>query len=327
MLQQTTVATVRARYAGFLERFPDVGALARASEEEVLAAWSGLGYYARARNLRLAAREIVRRHAGRFPRDPETLRTLPGFGEYMSAAVAALAFGVRAPAADANVTRVLSRLYAIRGVAGTRPHAAAVSARVAELFAAARPGDVLAAVMDLGQLVCLPRRPDCAACPLSAPCAARRLGATGRFPKKRARPALRRRHVAAAWARRGGAALLVRGEAARLGGLWQFPAAEGRTAAEAAARLRQTVEKLGLVLADAAPIAATRHTMVHRRLEIRVYRAEVRDPESEVRGPATTRWFSPARLESAAIPTLTRRIADAAGFLARPGGSRTETVC
>src|SRR5262249_17737809 len=145
------------------------------------------------------------------------------------------------PAADANVTRVVSRLYAIRGVAGTRAHAAAVRARVAELYAAARPGDVLAAVMDLGQLVCLPRRPACEACPVSANCAARRLGAAGRFPRKRARPALRRRHVAAAWARRGNAALLVRGDAPRLGGLWQFPAAEGRTAAEAAARLQEVI--------------------------------------------------------------------------------------
>jgi A/G-specific adenine glycosylase len=317
MLQQTTVATVRHRYEGFLERFPDVASLARASEERVLAAWSGLGYYARARNLRLAAREIVRRHGGRLPKDPETLRSLPGFGEYMAAAVAALAHGVRVPAADANVTRVLSRLWAIRGVAGTRPHSDAVRRRAAALYTAGRPRDVLAAVMDLGQLVCLPRRPACDACPLSEPCAARREGAPRRYPKKRARPAIRRRHVAAAFLprHRDGAALLVRGEAALLGGLWQFPAAEGRSPADARARLARSVRALGLALARGPAVGSTRHTMVHRRLEIRVYRGEVRDPKSELRHPKSARWFTPERLETAAIPTLTRRIARAAGVL------------
>lgn len=315
MLQQTTVATVRARYARFLERFPDLPALARGSEERVLAAWSGLGYYARARNLRLAAREVIRRHGGNLPRDPAALRALPGFGEYMASAVAALAWGVPAPAADANVTRVVSRLYAIRGEAGTRAHAAAVRERVASLFAAGRPGDVLAAVMDLGQLVCLPRRPACAACPVSRACVARRLGATDRFPTKRARPALRCRHVAAAWTTRRGAAMLVRGSDALLRGLWQFPAAEGRSAAEAAARLARRVEGLGLVLSPGPPIGSTRHTMVHRRLEIRLYPAEPSKPGSVAAIPGSVRWFTRARLAEAAIPTLTRRIASAAGFL------------
>ncbi|HWZ85841.1 MAG TPA: A/G-specific adenine glycosylase, partial [Thermoanaerobaculia bacterium] len=118
MLQQTTVEAVRGRYEAFLRRFPDLPALARAGEPAVLAAWSGLGYYARARNLRRAARDVMARHGGRLPRDLAALRSLPGFGDYTAAAVASLAFGARAPAADANVTRVLSRLYAIRGTAG-----------------------------------------------------------------------------------------------------------------------------------------------------------------------------------------------------------------
>ena len=317
MLQQTTVATVFARYARFLERFPDLASLARASEEQVLAAWSGLGYYARARNLRLAARAVMRAHVGRLPSDPETLRTLPGFGEYMASAVAALAHGVPAPAADANVTRVMSRLHAIRGIAGTRAHAAAVRRRVEALYAAGRPGDVLAAVMDLGQLVCLPRRPACAACPLAESCAARRLDAADRFPAKRPRPALRRRHVAAAWTTRRGAAMLVRGTDALLGGLWQFPAAEGRSPGEASARLSREVEGLGLVVAPGPPVASTRHTMVHRRLEIRIYSAVPGPAVSGTRNRKSIRWFTPERLAGAAIPTLTRRIADAAGFLSR----------
>ena len=135
MLQQTTVGAVRSRYEAFLARFPDLAALARARPETVLAAWSGLGYYARARNLHTAARQILRDHAGRLPRDPAALRELAGFGDYMAAAVACLAFGARVPAVDANVTRVLSRLFAIDGVAGTRAHAEKVRIHAAALLA------------------------------------------------------------------------------------------------------------------------------------------------------------------------------------------------
>jgi A/G-specific adenine glycosylase len=235
----------------------------------------------------------------------------------MASAIAALAHGVPAPAADANVTRVMSRLHAIRGIAGSRAHAAAVRGRMEALFSSGRPADVLAAVMDLGQLVCLPRRPLCGACPLAESCAARRLDAADRFPAKRSRPALRRRHVAAAWTTRRGAAMLVRGTEALLGGLWQFPAAEGRSPGEAAARLSRELEPFGLVLSPGPPIASTRHTMVHRRLDIRIYPAAPASSGSDTRNPRSIRWFTPERLAGAAIPTLTRRIAAAAGFLSR----------
>jgi A/G-specific adenine glycosylase len=314
MLQQTTVATVRGRYEAFLRRFPDLPSLARAREASVLAAWSGLGYYARARHLRQAAREVVARHGGRLPNDLDALRTLPGFGEYTAAAVSAIAFGERTPAADANVTRVLSRVFAIAGAAGSRGHARSVLAEAAALVARGRPGDVTAALMDLGQLVCLPRKPRCEACPLARHCEARRLGAVSRFPRKRARPAPTRAFVAAACAVRGGRALLVRGDAALLRGLWRFPAAEGATPALAVRALRGELARLGLALDTRAEPVATQHTMVHRRLEILVYRASARARNADVRGSESVRWFTAARLETAAIPTLTRRIAEAAGF-------------
>ncbi|HTR04759.1 MAG TPA: NUDIX domain-containing protein [Thermoanaerobaculia bacterium] len=323
MLQQTTVATVTPRYAAFLRRFPTLATLARASEEDVLAAWSGLGYYARARHLRLAAREIRRVHGGCLPREPEVLRTLPGFGPYTAAAVASIAYGARVPAADANVTRVLSRIHALGAAAGSTAHARQVRARSAELLARGRPGDVTAALMDLGQLVCTPRRPACEACPLESRCQARRRRAAESFPRKRPRPETSRAHVAAACAVRDGRALLVRGESVLLRGLWQFPAAEGRSPQEAARRLRRALAALGLELERNAEPGLTRHTMVHRRLEIRVYpaRPAPRGPKSSRRGPKSVRWFSARRLAVAAIPTLTRRVARAAGFLgeaARP---------
>ncbi|MGH9369852.1 MAG: A/G-specific adenine glycosylase, partial [Thermoanaerobaculia bacterium] len=197
MLQQTTVEAVRRRYHRFLARFPDLPSLARAREDSVLAAWSGLGYYARAKNLRRAAREILERHGGIFPRDPRTLGRLPGLGEYTAAAVASLAFGERLPAADANVTRVVSRLAAIPGTAGSRRNREAVLAFVGRLLPRRRPGDLTSALMDLGQGVCTPRRPACLRCPLASVCEARRRGDPEAYPRRRPTPAPVRMALAA----------------------------------------------------------------------------------------------------------------------------------
>ncbi len=314
MLQQTTVGAVRRRYEAFLSRFPDLATLARARSESVLAAWSGLGYYARARNLHAAARQVLRLHGGRLPPEPAALRALPGFGEYMAAAVGSIAFGARAPAADANVTRVLSRLFAIEGAAGTRAHARKVRAHAAALLARGRPGDVTAALMDLGQLLCTPRQPDCDACPLSAACAARRLGAVARFPRQKPRPRTSRVFVAAALAQHDGRLLLVRSAEDPLRGLWLFPSAQGDSPQRALARLRVAARGLGLRLARGGPVGMTRHTLVHRILEIAAYRADLSpDPKSESRDPRPVRWLTAAQLQTAAIPTLTRRIAVIAG--------------
>jgi len=241
----------------------------------------------------------------------------------MAAAVAALAFGSRAPAADANVTRVLCRLDAIGRPAGSRRQAEAVRAFAAELLARGRPGDVTAALMDLGQLVCTPRRPACEICPLAAICVARSRGTVARYPRRKPRPKTARVCVAAACAVRRGRALLVRGESSPLRGLWQFPSAEGATPAGAAQRLGRELGPFGIALDRSGPVSSARHTIMNRRLEIRVYAArengdaksETRNPKPAARGRASVRWFTPERLEAAAIPTLTRRVAIAAGFL------------
>lgn len=316
MLQQTTVAAVRGRYRAFLERFPDLSTLARAREASVLAAWSGLGYYARARNLRAAARALLARHGGRIPRDPEVLSTLPGFGDYMAAAVASLAFGAKVPAVDANVTRVVSRLFAIDGEAGAPAHAAAVRHRAAALLPARRPGDLTAALMDLGQQICRPRRPDCAACPASTFCAALRSGAPERFPRRREKPRPRRVHVAAAVAERNGRLLLVRETGALLRGMWLFPSAEAPSPRAARRRLARALPALGLRLEGSRPLGATRHTIVHRVLDIRAFPA-VPLPARAAAEPPDVRWLTPEALDRAAIPTLTRRIAAAAGIRPR----------
>ena len=315
MLQQTTVETVRRRYDRFLARFPSLSTLARAREDSVVAAWSGLGYYARARNLRRAAREILSRHDGIFPSDPRVLTSLPGLGDYTAAAIASLAFGVRAPAADANVTRVVSRLFAIAGLLGSRPHRDAVLERVAELLPRDRPGDLTAALMDLGQGICAPRRPACLRCPLESLCRGRREGAPEDYPRRRTKPAPVEIAVAAAVVRRGDRALLLRRRGGFLGGMWEFPCgpAPGKSRRAARAHLSQTLSRLG-IRRDRFPSAAVRHTVVNRRLEIEVFRGRTTSSASTAEA-RDARWFSSSELARAAIPTLTRKIARAVGFL------------
>jgi A/G-specific adenine glycosylase len=316
MLQQTTVAAVRERFGPFLERFPDLSSLARAREERVLAAWSGLGYYARARNLRRAAGRIVREHGGVYPRDPAALSGLPGFGEYTAAAVACLAFGSRHPAADANVTRVLSRLFAIGGTAGKKKNRAAVLFHAGRLLSSGPPGRLTATLMDLGQLVCTPRRPLCVSCPVAENCLALRSGSPERYPRRARKPRAVPVFVAAACARRDGRALLVRRSATLLDRLWEFPSADGKTRVTARRRLVRKLAVLGLSL-DGQALGSARHTVVNRRLAIEVFPASP-NPKSKIQNPKSpdARWFTARELARAAIPTLTRKVGQAAGFLA-----------
>lgn len=312
MLQQTTVGAVEKRYDAFLARFPDLASLARAREDSVLAAWSGLGYYARARNLRAAARRIVSEHGGSIPRDVRVLSELPGFGEYMAAAVASLAFGQRLPAAEANVERVLARVFALPGAAGSRPLRERVLAHARELLPAKRPGDVTAALMDLGQTICTPRRPACPVCPLAADCRARALPDPESLPSRPPRPSPVKISLSAAVAEERGRLFLVRRRSTWLDGLWEFPSAEGVTVAASRTKLARRLFALGFELADEPALGTARHAVVNRRLEITVFRARSRGPRPR-RAGAGTRWFRPADLESAAIPTLTRKVAAAAG--------------
>ncbi|WP_407658444.1 A/G-specific adenine glycosylase [Methylobacterium planeticum] len=180
MLQQTTIAAVKPYFHRFLERFPDVEALAEAPEEAVMAAWAGLGYYSRARNLHACARAVAA--AGRFPDTADGLRKLPGIGAYTAGAIAAIAFDRQEAAVDGNVERVVTRLFAIETpLPAARPE---IRRLTQALVPAARPGDFAQAVMDLGATICTPKRPACALCPWLSPCRARALGLQESFPRK-----------------------------------------------------------------------------------------------------------------------------------------------
>jgi A/G-specific adenine glycosylase len=274
MLQQTTVAAVTPRFERFLERWPTVEALAAASDADILSEWAGLGYYARARNLIACAREVAAR--GGFPTTAAELRQLPGIGAYTSAAIAAIAFGERAPAVDTNVERVISRLRGFE-----RPVRAEIESRVLDLMARARPGDVVQALMDLGATICRPKQPRCNACPLAGDCAARASGDPGAYPARRERRARPHRYGVAWWIERESCIWLVRRPAkGLLGGMAALPGSDWTDAPPNPRKALGTV----------------RHVFTHFSLDLSV---EAR-PE-----PVGEGWWHPiGRFQDAGLPTL-----------------------
>jgi len=305
MLQQTTVATVKERYAAFLTRWPAIDDLARAPLDDVLAQWAGLGYYARARNLHACARAVVDSARG-FPREEAALRRLPGIGPYTAAAIAAIAFDQPCVAVDGNVERVIARLHAME--TPPRKIAPLVREKAAALMNPARPGDSVQALMELGALVCTPRTPDCPACPLSSFCAARRLGAQSDYPARELKRPKPRRRGAIFILTRGDEALLLRRPPRGLfGGMNAFPstpltqdfaAAEFSGFAPCAARWRALEE----------PVT---HVFTHFALEATVFVAQTRAKAA----PSDCRWAARANLGKEGLPTLMRKAAARAGLI------------
>lgn len=313
MLQQTRVDTVIPYYHRFLERFPTVEALAGADLADVLKAWEGLGYYTRARNLHRAAAEVVAGHGGRLPDDPALLSRLPGFGPYMTGAVASIAFGRPEPVLDGNVIRVLTRLHAI----AEPPAATAARKRLWDLaralVPAEAPGDFNQALMELGATVCTPRAPACGACPVAGACRARQAGAPEAYPAKSAPRAVPHHDIAVGVVAGGGGLLLVRRPASGLlGGLWEFPG--GRVApgeAPAKALERQMRERFGLTVRAGVPLAPVDHAFTHRRVTLHPFAC--RDATGAVTPAyhADHRWVAAGDLEGLALPRAHRRIAAA----------------
>jgi len=279
MLQQTTVAVVEDRFVSFLERFPDLPALARADVQEVLAAWSGLGYYRRARSLHRAARIVMERHNGRFPRDPTLLRSLPGIGPYTAGAVLSIAHGLPEPVVDGNVTRVLCRLHALEGDTTRKPLKQRLWKLSRELIPKTDPGDFNQALMELGALVCTPRDPDCRTCPLADICRAGPTGRAEEFPQPKRSVAPTPIDLAGAWLEWDDKILLVRrSERERiLKGMWLFPGGEVRRL-EAAPRLlaRLLRQKLAAdVDVDGTPCATIPHAITCYRITLHLFRARL----------------------------------------------------
>lgn len=302
MLQQTTVAAVRPRYERFLRRWPTVRDLAAASEVEVLGEWAGLGYYRRARSLHACARELVERHHGQVPRTAEQLRALPGIGDYMAAAVAAIAFGEAVPVIDGNVERVVSRLIAL-DVPPARARAK-VRGFVADRVPANRPGDFAQATMDLGATICTPRAPACALCPIAEHCAAFAAGEPERWPlrePKRARPT--RRGAAYLACRSDGALLMTRrGDDGVLAGTASVPMSGWSAASDGTTDASDAPFE-----AEWSHVGIATHGFTHFEIVLDVHRALV-DREA----PAGCWWSRDP--ESEGLTTLMRKVLAAAGL-------------
>jgi A/G-specific adenine glycosylase len=304
MLQQTTVKAVEPYYLAFLARFPDVHALALAPEQDVLALWSGLGYYHRARNLHRGARHVVARHAGEFPRTLEAALAVPGVGLYTASAVLSIAHGAPLPVVDGNVRRVLARVMALRGKEWTRD--APYYNLAEELLDREAPGDWNQALMELGATVCTPRRPACPACPLRSPCRARAEGRPEELPESRRRRAPVDVTVAAVVVERRGRVLLVRRSEGRLmGRFWEIPqtSLEGGGLASLVEEVRA---RHGLEIEPGALLARARHAITFRRIRVEAYEGRLcreppRDPERFV-------WAGPAELASLPMSSLTRKV-------------------
>ncbi|NUP04683.1 MAG: A/G-specific adenine glycosylase [Polyangiaceae bacterium] len=303
MLQQTRVETVIPYFERFMGRFPDVEELARADIADVLLAWSGLGYYRRARGLHAAAREVVSRYGAKFPRTTDELRTLPGVGEYTAGAVASIAFGERAPAIDGNVMRVVGRYIGLRADVGSTEAKRAVRAACEALVPPVRPGDFNEALMELGATVCSPTSPDCPSCPWRRSCRGVELGldAVAGGPKKRA--AVPRVKLIAAIVEREGAVLLARRPLDGLfGGLGEPPLAEGPLP-----RARTTFARAGIELHGKPGPRSVEHVLTHKVLEVKLATARADAPQSLA--PYTDLAYVPrSQLQATPMSTLARRL-------------------
>lgn len=311
MLQQTTVAAVRDYFHRFTTRWPTVEALAAAEDAEVMGAWAGLGYYARARNLLACARAVVAEHGGRFPPTAAGLKTLPGIGDYTCAAIAAIAFGERIAVVDGNIERVTTRLHAIEApLPGARP---LIRDHVDAMTPADRPGDFAQGLMDLGATVCTPKSPACVICPIAAPCTARAEGRQTEFPRKAAKRAKPSRIGAVFVAERkgdGAVWLRQRPPSGMLGGMAEPPSTGWSARTDGA-----TGEDSAPFPANWRLMGEVAHGFTHFDLTLEVWHAVV----AETAPTGDGWWAKPETIEDQALPTLMRKaIARAGGETDRP---------
>lgn len=323
MLQQTQVVTATPYWLRFMERFPDVRALARARRDEVLAAWAGLGYYRRARLLHEAAGIVVREHAARVPSDPTAFAALPGVGRYTLGAVLSIGFGHPLPVLDGNVARVFSR-WTGQPLAVKRPADTKVLWDMAEALMPApsskrggiAPGDWNQALMELGALVCTPRSPRCGTCPVRRHCVAFATGRQDELPPPADRRAVVRVRRAMVLVEHDGRVLLARRAGAHLEGLWEPPSVELDRGDDAGTRLTEALEGLGVRATIRATSKRYAHTITHHAIEVRLYRGTLVGPAP--RTSARRRWVTRAD-DGLALTALAQRV-----LTDRPSAARTK---
>jgi A/G-specific adenine glycosylase len=302
MLQQTGVKTVGPYFLKFVERWPDVGALGRASQDDVLRMWAGLGYYSRARNLHACAVAVLRDHGGVFPDTEQGLRTLPGIGPYTAAAISAIAFDIRTMPVDGNIERVVSRLYRVEELLPqAKPR---IQELAATLLGPSRAGDSAQALMDLGSSICSPKKPACALCPLNDDCAARTRGDQETFPRKAPKKSGMLRRGAAFIVTRGDELLVrTRPEKGLLGGMTEVPGSDWLAGEGGKSALKQAPMLKGVTRWHRKAGVVT-HVFTHFPLELMIYTAKV---AARTRAPEGMRWVPIATLAGEALPNVMRK--------------------
>lgn len=313
MLQQTQVSTVLPYFERWMQRFPNVTALAYASEDDVLHAFQGLGYYSRALRLRHAARAVVDRFSGTLPKSVAELLSLPGVGPYSAGAIASIAFEARVPVVDGNVIRVLCRLFGLGGDPARAPLKQELWRIADELVPESRPGDYNQALMELGALLCTPKKPDCAACPLARTCAANAAGNQESLPRFAPRPQITEVHMAAALVFRSGRVAVVKlaADAPRWAGMWQFPAVELKKGERAMAAAVRAARDIAGVAADAErELARVKHSVTRYRITVDAFRCRTLAlGDGPADGVEQLVWRRPAELAAIAMPAAHRRLA------------------
>ncbi|MBI3942638.1 MAG: A/G-specific adenine glycosylase [Chloroflexi bacterium] len=310
MLQQTQAITVIPYYDRFLRNFPTVADLARAPLGSVLKSWEGLGYYARARNLHAAARQIIEENGGRFPTTVAGWRALPGIGRYTAGAIASIALGADEPALDANLRRVLSRVFAVAG----DPRRPQVEERLdmlaRKLLPPGRAGDFNQALMDLGATICLPRQPRCLLCPWQSYCQALAQGEPEAFPAKVARPRVPHYEVAAGVIQQGDYYLVARrSEGGMLGGLWEFPGGKqepGETLPECL--MRELQEELGIIVQVGPELITLKHGYTHFKITLHAFACTLLEGEPEPLQCTAWRWATLVEIQSLPFPVTDQKI-------------------
>jgi A/G-specific adenine glycosylase len=310
MLQQTQVATVIPYYARFLAYFPNIQSLANAKLDAVLKAWEGAGYYARARNLHRAAKEIAVRFGGKLPDTVDELLALPGIGRYTAGAIASIAFKRDAPIVDGNVVRVLCRCFNVKSNPKNSTTQKQLWNLAETLLPHGRAADFNQGLMELGATICAPRNPQCAICPLNRICAARRLGLQSKLPAKSQKKKLPHHEIGVGviW-KRGKILIAKRFDRDLLGGLWEFPGGhcENNESLQTCVR-REAKEELGIRVKVEKEFAVVDHAYSHFSITMHAFHCRWLSGRPRAIGCAATRWVKPDELEQYAFPRANRKI-------------------
>jgi A/G-specific adenine glycosylase len=311
MLQQTQVETVIPYYRRFLARFPSVNAVAEARADEVLKLWENLGYYSRARHLHAAAKKIVARWGSRLPQTRKDLMTLPGIGEYTAAAILSIAFDQCVPAIDGNVSRVISRLFALRNPLGSSESRQHVRTLADQLVSKRNPGHFNQALMDLGATICTPRNPSCVSCPLRGLCKAKELGLQERLPVAKKRPLLSLKHMTAGIILdRKEKVLMVRDPPRDFSAVMEIPGGRGCERNGRRGLARTVPERTQLSIRVGKKVASVRHAYTHFRVTFHVSRCTIQ--RGRPKSPEGRRWdWVPVeKLRRLALSKAERKILD-----------------